>query len=107
MSRRTVALPDGGELTAGWDVPLNTFFAVVLNDPDDDIPVLWVGTSRSEILTLDGLYRALGPYAHHIEPFERDLEDDRVWQNSRRANQAKPIASDQEESSADDEDRSR
>lgn len=80
MSRHSIDLPDGGELTVGWDPPLDTFFGMVADEPDcdDDEVRLWVGTSRSELPTVEHLFHALGAYTQYVKQLADDLERERA-----------------------------
>lgn len=53
------------EICVGWDRPLGTFFAQVLDTTDEfeDEELLWTGTSLGQHLTLDGIIDALRPWA--------------------------------------------
>lgn len=56
---------------AGWDPMLNTFFAHVAietdeeKEPGDDL--LWIGCTLNEILDVDEVVRALRPYIEEDE----------------------------------------
>jgi hypothetical protein len=74
MSRITFRIDDQAECTVGWDPSLATFFAQVYeinaegertDDEKTGEPntILWVGTSRGEIRTVDELERKLQSHA--------------------------------------------
>lgn len=75
MSRHDVPTRDERyAVVVGWDPPLQTFFAQVLErsrEHDDDTMVAWVGTARGEIPTVEGLAEQLSPYAS----LPADLQD--------------------------------
>ena len=81
MSRRTLIprLP-GTSVVCGWDNPLQTYFATVTRQPerDDDNVILWVGTSRREILRPEDLARHLKPYTQVDEATMAALRRDRA-----------------------------
>ncbi len=56
---------DGFVVVVGWDSPLQTFFAQVLQEQgdDDDSILLWLGTATRECPTPDSLVAPLQPYA--------------------------------------------
>ena len=56
---------DGLVVAVGWDNPLQTFFAQVLREQedDDDSILLWLGTATREYPTPDSLVAPLKPYA--------------------------------------------
>jgi hypothetical protein len=67
MSR--YAVPTRNEqyaMVAGWDPPLDTFFAQVFDHThghEDDGPVFEVGRRRGEVSTVESLVEALADYA--------------------------------------------
>ena len=76
------------EITVGWDNPLETFFAQVWDmSADDDEAVddlrgvedsceLFVGTSRSEIETIEALVSIVEPYGEVPDDVIDMLSDD-------------------------------
>ena len=70
MSRHRVPLRDGiaaASAFVGWDRPLQTYFAQVLNAPDEDgeeIELVWVGTAFGELPRAVDAIRVLEPYCH-------------------------------------------
>lgn len=82
-SRRHVpGTRDDYEVLVGWDNPLITFFARVegKRDPSDRQrrELMWVGTDRSEILTVERLSEVLRPYAMLSPAMLDDLRRDRA-----------------------------
>lgn len=89
MSRKEIALPQGGLLVVGWDRPLATFYAQVFKpgttdicrddmcftqehtrrDCQDDVDLIdpWFGCEYAELPTLEDLERALGDLAGCLE----------------------------------------
>lgn len=86
MSRHEFSndLPDGSryECTVGWDRPLNTFFAQVFHFPAGksaaEEPVLWLGTSHSEIQAAAQIVEAVRPYCQLPYAIANTLEVDRM-----------------------------
>lgn len=88
MSRYTVtAIDPRYSIELGWDAPMTTFFAQVLDSTIDideeevDPIVLWVGDSDMAIPTIDQLQAAIASYAilspEVIEQLQADY--DRTW----------------------------
>lgn len=90
MSRHSIQArePERFEIIVGYDAPLQTFFAQVIdldmlaraeNDEssvDEDYFALWVGTSHNEILTVEALANALAPYAYLTDEARETLRRD-------------------------------
>lgn len=62
------ALPKyaGATIRIGWDRPLNTYFASVVDhreDAPEDAPFLWIGQQPGEILNPARVIKAVAPYA--------------------------------------------
>jgi hypothetical protein len=59
------------EVMVGWDPPLNTYFAHVLdvskNEDDNGRDLLWIGCTPNEIHDLETITRELAPYARVSE----------------------------------------
>lgn len=74
MSRHEIpALNPAHKVIVGWDHPLLTYFAQVIDRAkqdvgDDDKFVLWIGCSRREIYEIPTLVARLRPYA--VLPFD-------------------------------------
>ena len=76
-------------VTAGWDNPLQTFFAQVArtqneNDDDSDPVLLWLGATRQEHLTPDSLVEPLAPFAVLEPELLAQLRADRAQAAARR-----------------------
>lgn len=82
-SRRHIpGIRDDYEVVVGWDNPLMTFFARVegRRGPSDrqGRELMWVGTNRSEILTVERLSEVLRPYATLSPAMLDELRRDRA-----------------------------
>lgn len=87
MGRITVpAKADAGvEIFVGWDRPLETYFATVLQPgEEDDIVLVWLGTRIGEVSDASQILAAIEPYADAPDNLGAQLEEDR------RANIGKP-----------------
>ncbi|MDG9674875.1 hypothetical protein [Micromonospora sp. DH14] len=90
MSRRRLdALPDRGGyiVVVGWDRPLHTYFAQVINEGElnEDNPhymPLWLGV-ETRITDPDTIIEAVRPYAVVPDSLRADLEADRAWEGTR------------------------
>lgn len=85
MSRHELALKPGVDATSayvGWDRPLQTFFAQVFtehpSDPDEEIDILWRGTSEGELPRPVDAIRLLEPYCDVPAEIAVKLEIDRM-----------------------------
>ena len=84
MSRHQVPLRPGISAESawiGWDRPLQTFFAQVLAQPNEEgeqKEILWIGTSLGEIHKASDAARALEPYCEIDEGLVARLEIDRM-----------------------------
>ena len=83
MSRHTIeCFSSRFQLVAGWDRPLNSFFAQVvdleLSDEDDDRIVVWVGASFAEIPTPEALQPHIAQYAIISDEMLATLRADRA-----------------------------
>ena len=83
MSRHRIPAADEPslEIWVGWDPPLASFFAQVI-DParsEENNPVLWVGADpKRQLLFTDDLQAALKPYAVLSQDMIRTLFDDKM-----------------------------
>src|SRR5262245_55082868 len=81
MSRYMIAQDDPHlTVTVGWDNPLQTFFASVVDDriPEgEDDCVLWLGQVEGEVRTVGELYLALMPWVELSVETLRQLTHDR------------------------------
>ncbi|MDT0576391.1 hypothetical protein RM533_09345 [Croceicoccus sp. F390] len=85
MSRHQIPLREGVEATSawiGWDRPLQTFYAQVFarypNDENEEIEILWVGTSEAELPRPVDAIRLLEPYCDVPAEIAASLEIDRM-----------------------------
>lgn len=85
MSRHEIPARDQTlSVVAGWDNPLQTFFAQVArperaDDEDEDDPMLlWVGTEPREVITVEDLARHLAPFAELTAEAVEQLRADRA-----------------------------
>ncbi len=66
-------------IVVGWDRPMGTFFAQVLDQalpyPDEE-PVLWLGTEFDEIQTVAELVKQVRPYGVVSERVAAQLQRD-------------------------------
>lgn len=84
MSRHEIpAKHPGFTVAVGWDNPLTTFFAQVVDesaDDGDDPVVLWLGGSNREVLRPEDLVAPLAPYADltaaHLDQLRADRAAD-------------------------------
>ena len=82
MSRHIIpAYSDRFEVIVGWDRPLNSFFAQVLDrqmtDTAEDPVVVWVGTDHSEIPRAENLQQHIARYAVITRNILTTLDADR------------------------------
>lgn len=82
MSRHEIAARDPNHIvTVGWDNPMQTFFAQVERQQDDDDPrdpiLFWLGTGEAECITPYDLVAPLAPYAVLDAETIRELNIDR------------------------------
>ena len=83
MSRHQIRARDPNhKVIVGWDHPLLTYFAQVIDRKkedvgDDDKFVLWIGTSPHEIYEIDDLRREIRPYAYFPEDIAAKLYGDK------------------------------
>ncbi|MFF5056132.1 hypothetical protein ACFY1S_23420 [Micromonospora sp. NPDC000663] len=90
MSRHQLdALPDrdGYIVVVGWDRPLRSYFAQVinegeLNEDNPDYMPLWLGV-ETRITDPATIIEAVRPYAVIPDTLRADLEADRVWEGTR------------------------
>ena len=71
----------GHTCVVGWDVPLQTYFAIVSRDTDDDEEdnlVLWVGGKPQECRSPSDLIAPLKPYADLTPTMAAQLKADRA-----------------------------
>ena len=69
------------DVVVGWDSPLNTFFAQVLDTEagdDLDYEVLWIGTSFDEVPDPAGVISAIRPFAAVPDGLLATLQQDRI-----------------------------
>ena len=69
------------EVVVGWDPPLSTFFAQVLDieaEDDLDYEVLWIGTSFDEVSDPAGVIAAVQPFAAVPDGLLATLQQDRI-----------------------------
>ena len=69
------------EVVVGWDPPLNTFFAQVLDteaEDDLDYEVLWIGTSFDEVPDPARVIAAVQPFAAVPDGLLATLQQDRI-----------------------------
>jgi hypothetical protein len=83
MSRHVIpALFPNVTVVIGWDNPLNTFFAQVTREQDDDDShdpvVLWLGSRPGEVIAARDLVAPLMPYAVLSPEDIGQLDDDRA-----------------------------
>lgn len=74
-------LQPGLVITVGWDNPMQTFFAQVLRETDDDDAdptVLWCGSTTHEINDPEGMRKSLAPYAVLTDDMIGQLHADRT-----------------------------
>lgn len=71
MSRHQLRARDPGhKVFVGWDHPLKTYYAQVIDrqkedaGDDDEKFVLWIGCSYQEIYEIDDLRKRIKPYAY-------------------------------------------
>lgn len=78
---------EGLSAAIGWDPPLATFFAQVLDAArealDENPVIIWVGTLYGEIEDVDEALRALSPYAVLPPDLRGRLLRDRTEQGAR------------------------
>lgn len=82
MSRHTIpGLNPDHDVVVGWDPPLQTYFAIVLDPTKGDFDAaynpLWLGTSLVEIDRVHDLADKLKPFAHIGHDVLRQLIVDR------------------------------
>lgn len=65
-------------IVAGWDNPLETYFAQVWDggEPEAGDLLLWLGGERGEVVTISALVDHLAPYAEIPEETLTSLRDD-------------------------------
>ncbi|MFI0796598.1 hypothetical protein ACH4OY_28520 [Micromonospora rubida] len=88
-SRQLDALPDrsGYIVRVGWDRPLRSFFAQVINtgvldeESPDAMPV-WLGAAEC-VTDPETVIEAVRPYAVIPDTLRTDLEADRAWEGTR------------------------
>ncbi|WP_433531231.1 hypothetical protein ACQPYA_03730 [Micromonospora sp. CA-263727] len=88
-SRQLDALPgrDGYIVRVGWDRPLRSFFAQVINlgvldeESPDAMPV-WLGAGET-VSDSETVIEAVRPYAVIPDTLRADLEADRAWEGTR------------------------
>lgn len=72
------------DVVVGWDPPLHTFFAQVLDtktdEADDNYEVVWIGTSYGEVLDPAVAIAAVRPFATISDDLCHTLQDDRMTQ---------------------------
>lgn len=82
MSRHELpARRPGTSVVVGWDNPMMTFFAQVLDeqaDEDADPVLLWLGTQHGEVTRPEDLARPLAPFAELTAQHLEQLRADRV-----------------------------
>ena len=85
MSRHQVPLRSGVAASSawiGWDRPFLTFFAQVFaphpGDPEEELEILWVGTSEAELPRPLDAIRLLEPYCDVPAEIAAQLEIDRM-----------------------------
>jgi hypothetical protein len=82
MSRHDIPTRDPSlSAVAGWDNPLQSFFAQVLRPEgadDDDNMLLWVGAAPREVITVEDLSRHLAPFADLAPQIAEQLRSDRA-----------------------------
>lgn len=82
MSRHELpAKRPGTSVVVGWDNPMMTFFAQVLDEQaeeDADPVLLWLGTQHGEVTRPEDLVRPLAPFADLTAPHLEQLRADRV-----------------------------
>lgn len=85
MSRHQLPLREGVEASSawiGWDRPLLTFFAQVFvtdpADPDEEVELLWRGTSEGELPRPVDAIRLLEHYCEIPAEIAASLEIDRM-----------------------------
>lgn len=69
------------EVHIGWDPPLNTFFAQVFgerDEDDEDTVVLWLGLEWNELPTARSAIEAIADYALVADGLDERLERDRL-----------------------------
>jgi hypothetical protein len=83
MSRHEIpALDPAHKIIVGWDHPLQTFFAQVIDRSkedagDDDKMVHWIGTNVREIYEIDDLERKLRKFARLSREISSTLYGDK------------------------------
>jgi len=72
------------DVVVGWDPPLHTFFAQVLDtkvdEADDNYEVVWIGTSYGEVPDPAAVIAAVRPFATIADELCRTLQVDRMTQ---------------------------
>ncbi len=72
------------DIVVGWDPPMHTFFAQVLDTKADEAhanyEVLWIGTSHGEVLDPAAVIAAVRPFATIPDDLCRTLQVDRMTQ---------------------------
>ncbi|SCG15620.1 hypothetical protein GA0070610_1856 [Micromonospora echinofusca] len=88
-SRQLDALPDrsGYIVRVGWDRPLHSFFAQVINtdvldETSPDAMPVWLGAAEC-VTDPDTVIEAVRPYAVIPDTLGTDLEADRAWEGTR------------------------
>ncbi len=70
------------KVVVGWDNPLETFFAQVLDErdecPEEEGLLLWVGTTVEEVTAVESLAAAVEPYGKIPEDVWEALRRDRA-----------------------------
>ena len=82
MSRHEVpAKRPGTSVIVGWDNPMMTFFAQVLDEQADEAAdpiLLWLGTQPGEVTRPEDLVHPLAPFAELTAPQLEQLRNDRA-----------------------------
>ncbi|MEV0379756.1 hypothetical protein [Nonomuraea sp. NPDC050643] len=80
MNRYTIpnapGSPDKRVTTAGWDAPLNTYWATAFDPPgsidEEDVEVFWIGYTPCALPDVESLATALREHGVEIPPYTVD-----------------------------------